>query len=92
MQRKVIETRSIHNFARAVKGWEYPQVIKLVTCESTNYNSALAYLEELEVLDEELETELQPQIAKRTEATYDGLKLYCCHKGWREEIKKELLK
>ena len=92
MQKKIIETKSIHSFARAVKCWEYPQIIKLVTYESTNYNSTLAYLEELEVLDEELETELQPQIAKRTEATYDGIKLYCCRKDWREEIKKELLK
>ena len=88
MQRKVIETKSIHSFARAVKCWEYPQVIKLVIYEFTRYD--LSEIEELAVF-EELEEELQG-IAKRVIATYDGIKLYCSRDDWRDSIKKELLK
>ena len=78
MQRKVIETKSIHSFVRAVKCWEYPQVVKLVIYEFTRYD--LSEIEELQ------------GIAKRVIATYDGMKLYCSRDDWRDSIKKELLK
>lgn len=90
MQRKVIEVNNYISFIRHIKNWNYPEIIKYVYYEPTRYD--LSKLEELEILDEELEEELQPQIAKRVIASYDGQKLYCYHGISREDIKRDLLK
>lgn len=90
MQRKVIETNNYMSFIRQIKNWNYPEVIKYVCYEPTSYD--LTELEELEILNEELEEELQPQTAKRVIASYDGQKLYCSYGISREDIKRDLLK